>query len=532
MGYIFLCFLLQCLLLMKNIKTNRSNYMKKNNGIYIYPGFLCAMLFILMHPRPLYSLPPSLSAANGNETLRIGIANFPASLNPLYAVDETSQAVLNKVFDALFYFDGAGSLQNGLVLDYRRGNKDKEIILTLKKNIFFSNGRELDAGDVTATLERIRDPNFNSPYSPKLGFINRVEKVDKYTLKFTLNYLPAPWKCYLCIKILEDGEIAGADPAAFRSMILSGSGAYRIQQVSEPAKIILSLKDADKNPTMHRSIEYSVVSYTQLAPLKLINDEIDICELQPDHNETYGKIKEWRQKFIILKYKKFGYTYLVFNLKNVKLAREVRRIFYNLLVQGDFVDRFLNGKGERVFTPFLLLNGKTKGEKFPVQPLEKPLQLKILGNSESKVRKEFILFLQEELKPYNIHLSPIFLEYHTFLEYIKKSAYDMAVSGYMLDIDYDLKDIFYSDSYFNYAHFRSPEMDRLLDQGLLELDPVKREAVYLKAHGLWLEELPLIPLFNLYYYMGVSRKIKIPNTVSTLVGSESDFLIDIRQWTR
>lgn len=506
--------------------------MRKNNGIYIYLCFLSAVLFIFVHRVPLYSLLPSPTTADGKETLRIGIANFPASLNPLYAVDETSQAVLNKVFDALFYVDGAGKLQNGLVQDFRRGNSDKEIILSLKKNIFFSNGQELEAGDVITTLDRIKDSRFKSPYIAKLVFINRVEKVDKYMLKLILNYLPTPWKSYLCIKILNAGEIAGADPETSRSMIFSGTGAYRIQQVNEPSKIILSLKDADKKPSMFRSIEYIVVSYTQLAPLKLINDEIDICELQPDHNETYGNIKEWQQRFTILKYKKFGYTYLVFNLKNVKLDREVKRIFYNLLIHGDFMDRFLNDKGERVFSPFLLLNGKVKLEKFPVQPLAKPLQLKILGNSESKIRKEFILFLQEELKPYNIHLTPLFLEYHTFLEYIKKSAYDLAVSGYVLDIDYDLKDIFYSDAYFNYAHFNSPEMDRLLDQGLLELDPVKREAIYLKAHGLWLEELPLIPLFNLYYYMGVSRKIKIPGTVSTLVGSESDFLIDIRQWTR
>jgi ABC-type transport system substrate-binding protein len=75
-------------------------------------------------------------------------------------------------------------------------------------------------------------------------------------------------------------------------------------------------------------------------------------------------------------------------------------------------------------------------------------------------------------------------------------------------------------------------MDRLLDQGMLELDADKREAIYLKAHRIWLEELPIIPLFTLYYYMGVSRKIRIPGTVSTLVGSESDFLIDIRQWTK
>ncbi|HLP58005.1 MAG TPA: ABC transporter substrate-binding protein [Candidatus Deferrimicrobium sp.] len=500
--------------------------MNKSIMVFVLFGFL-SLVSLMYAPHSLYSLP-----SESKETLRIGISNFPASLHPFYAVDETSQGLLNKVFDSLYYFDGSGRLQDGLVENDCWGDNDNEIILTLKRGIFFANNHELEADDVIATLQRIKDPGFQSPYITKLDFINRVEKVGKYSLKLVLNYPLSPWKSYLCIKILDAGEMAATNPATFRDTILSGTGAYRIREVHEPAKIILSLNDAAKNPSLYRSLEYVVISYTQLAPLKLINHEIDICELQPDHKDGYNNIKRWQQEFTILEYKKFGYTYLVFNLKNIKLNRDVRRIFYNLLINGDFVDRFLNGKGERVVTPFLLLNNKVKPGKFLLQPLEKPLQLKILGNSESKLRKEFILFLREELQKYNIHLEPLFLEYHTFLDYIKKAAFDMAVSGYMLDIDYDMKDIFYSSSYFNYAHFTHPEMDRLLDKGLLEKDPAKREAIYLQAHDIWLEELPLIPLFNLYYYVGVSRQVKVPGTVSTLVGSESDFLIDIRQWIR
>jgi ABC-type transport system substrate-binding protein len=73
-------------------------------------------------------------------------------------------------------------------------------------------------------------------------------------------------------------------------------------------------------------------------------------------------------------------------------------------------------------------------------------------------------------------------------------------------------------------------MDRLLDLGLNQSDPVKLEAVYLDAHRVWLEELPLLPLFNLYYHVGVSRRIKVPENLDTLVGSEGDFLFDIRRW--
>ncbi len=499
--------------------------MNKNITAVALTGFLSLSLFIYA-PRLLYSSPAK------KESLRIGIHNFPASLNPFYAADEISQGILNKVFDSLFYFDGSGNIQDGLVQNVRMGDNNKEIILYLKKHIYFANGREFEAADVIATLQQIKDPRFQSPYSERLAFITRIEKMDKYALKLSLNYPMARWKSYLCIKILNAGEIAGVNPAGFRNAVLSGTGPYRIQEVHEPNKILLSLNDELRNPDMYRSLEYTVVSYTQLAPLKLLNDEIDICELQPEHREAYNHSKEWQTKFKILKYKKFGYTYLVFNTKNEKLNREVKRIFTNLLLGGDFMDYFLDGRGERVYTPFLLLNNKIKPQKFPVQPLTRPLHLKILGNSESKIRKEFILFLCGELAAYNIKLTPLYLEYHMFCDYLKKANFDIAVSGYLMDIDYDMKDILYSKSYFNYAQFKNADMDRLLDQGLLEMDPIKREAIYLQAHEIWLEGLPFIPLFNLYYYIGVSQRITLPGTISTLVSSESDFLIDIHQWKK
>lgn len=477
-------------------------------------------------------LPTFLYPSPAGETLRIGIQNFPTTVNPLYTMDEVSQSIVNKVFDSLFYFDGSGKLQNGLVERYRFRPGDKKITLKLKEKIFFSNGNELDARDVLATFERIKDPRFHSPYISKLKFINGLKKVDKYTLEILINDPPVTWEKNLAVKILNAEELAACEPGGFRHNVLSGTGAYRIVQVKEPSKIVLELNDSGETAaaSMYRTIEYRVVAYTQLAPLKLLNNELDICELQPIIKDTYVKRKEWQEKFTLLKYKKFGYTYLVFNLKNLELTPNVRKIFYNLLVCGDFLDRFLKGKGERLNTPFLLLNRKTAAGALAFHPLEKPLRLTLLCNTESKIRKEFVLFLKNQLKPFNIHISPLFLEYHTFLSRVKQSRFDMAVSGFLLDIGYDMKDIFHSDSYFNYAHFKHPGMDRLLESGLKEFDPIKREAIYLNAHRIWLEELPLIPLFSLYYYVGVSNRIKIPENVNTLVGAEGDFLFNIRQW--
>ena len=164
-------------------------------------------------------LTPYTYPAQKKETLKIGIHNFPASLNPLYAMDEVSQAIMNKVFDSLFYFDCSGKLQKGLVdkyhLDFNNKNKKITLTLMLKKNIFFSNGKEMDSDDVLATFKLIKDERFKSPYISKLKFINNIKKMDKSTLKMTLNYPLATWKNNLVLKILNADEFASIGPENF-----------------------------------------------------------------------------------------------------------------------------------------------------------------------------------------------------------------------------------------------------------------------------------------------------------------------------
>jgi peptide/nickel transport system substrate-binding protein len=510
-------------------------------------------LFILIITMSVDLFPGSASPA---ETLRIGINEFPAALNPVYASTETSQAIMNKIFNGLFYFDEKGNIQKELVekVHIKNNDNDKrtrtapktentvEIVIELKKNIFFADGKKLTADDVVATVELLQDRRFQYPYISNLQFIQRIEKLDRHRLKITMPYRFAPWQAYLTFKILNSHEIKNVSPESFRDMILSGTGPYKFKTIKKPTKIILELNHAGTTAghlasipgKMPRIIEYQVISYTHLAPLKLINNEIDICELQPENAAAYQQTdsKQWHQSFSLLRYKKFGYTYLVFNLRNSLITRNLRSLFYNLLLDGDFLSRFLKDRGEPVVSPFLLLNSKVKPVRLKAAPLETPIRLNILTNSESKLRKQLILFLREELKPFNIHLQPVFLEYHTFLEYLKKGQYDIGVSAFILDIDYDMTDIFSSDSYFNYAHFSCPGMDELLQQGLRELDPGKREEIYLKAHRLWLENLPLIPLFNLYYYVGVSRHIVIPARRVEIVGSVGDFLYNILEWRK
>jgi len=480
---------------------------------------LCAVIFL-----PLF-----LPAAEPR-VLRLGCFDFPSVLNPVYATSETAQGIMNKIHQALFYFDPAGGIRPELVDAVGWDEGQLLISLTLKKGIRFANGAALQTRDVVATIELLKDPLYEYPYLSDLAFIEKTVVVDPLNLRIKLKGKYAPWKNYLTFKILSAAEIRGLDPGKFRSRLPLGCGPYQIERVEEPRTIVLKENPYCLNRASFNQIVYSVLRDPQQGPLKLLNDELDAVDVQADDVQSYQQLPQWRKRFDLLRYRKFGYTYLVFNLKNSRSDLNLRRLFYNCLLASPFLDTFLKGAGEIVFSPFLYLSGKVPVKPLPAVSPSQRRRLRILANSESVLRKHLVLFLCEEMKVFNVELEPVFVEYQTFLKYLKQGNFDLAVSAFLLDMDWNLKDILSSSGYFNYAGFADAKMDALLESGLREMNEKKRRQIYLNAHECWLASLPLIPLFNLNYFMGVSRSLNIPAERFQTIGSTGDFFYNLLGW--
>ncbi|MCX6557932.1 MAG: ABC transporter substrate-binding protein [Candidatus Aminicenantes bacterium] len=480
---------------------------------------LCALVFL-----PLF-----LPAAEPR-VLRLGCFDFPSVLNPVYATSETAQAVMNKIHQALFYFDPAGEIRPELVADWQWDEGRLEISLTLKKGVRFANGAALRSQDVAATIELLKNPIYEYPYLSDLAFIEKIAVVDPWRMRIKLKEKFAPWKNYLTFKILSADDIGGCAPGAFRSRLPMGCGPFQIEKVNEPRAIVLKENPYYGNRGSFTHVVYSVLRDPQQGPLKLLNDELDAVDVQSDDVQSYHQLPEWRERFRLVRYKKFGYTYLVFNLKNPLIDLNFRRLFYNRLLASPFLDAFLKGAGEKVFSPFLYLSDSVRARPLPAAAPSQRRHLRILANSESTLRTQLVLFLCEEMKAFNVELEPVFVEYQTFLKYLKQGNFDLAVSAFLLDMDWNLKDILSSSGYFNYAGFVDAQMDALLESGLREMDEKKRRLIYLDAHERWLASLPFIPLFNLNYFMGVSKLLKIPAGRFQTIGSTGDFFYTLQDW--
>jgi peptide/nickel transport system substrate-binding protein len=465
-----------------------------------------------------------------SKVLRIGCLDFPAGLNPVYATSETAQGVMNKLHQALFYFDQAGKIRPELVDSVRWDEERLLISITLKKGICFSNGAAVQSRDVAATIVLLKNPLYEYPYLSDLHFIEKIAVLDPLNFRIKLKEKYAPWKNYLTFKILSADELLGLDPGEFRKRVPLGCGPYQVDAVEEPREIVLKENPFFAKGNSFKKIVYSLLGDPRQGPLKLLNDELAAVEIGADEVQSYGQLPQWRKSFSLEKYRKFGYTYLVFNLKNPLIDLNLRKMFYNCLYTSSFLSTFLKGAGEMVFSPFLYLNGNVSTKPLPAAAPSQRLRLRILANSESTLRKQLVLFLCEEMKAFNVELQPVFVEYQTFLKYLKQGNYDLAVSAFLLDMDWNMKDVLSSSGYFNYAGLADGEMDALLDAGLREMDEKKRRQIYLDAHECWLQSLPLIPLFSLNYFMGISKSIKTPADHFRMIGSTGDFFYNLQGW--
>lgn len=480
--------------------------------------------------RLLLLLPLLAGAAPGQPELRLACYDFPASFNPVYATGETAQAVANKGYQSLFRFDGQGRAVPELVDSYALGADGAAIELTLKPGARFADGSPLTSEDVAATVRLLRDPRFEYPYAADLDFLAGVGTTGPLGLRLRLRERYAPWKCYLTFKVLSARELRGAGPEAFRLSVPQGSGPYRLEKADPPRGFELARNPHWPGPLRFGRLRYDVLGEPRQAALKLLTGELDAAEVHGDDAAAYPRLKKWRRSFRLLPFRKFGYAYLAFNLRDPKLDLDLRRRFHNRLQATSFLDEFLQGRGDRVYSPFLFFGSEKKPRRLPVKAPGGSRRLRILTNSESSIRRELVLFLCQEMKPEGIDLKPEFLEYRMMLQRLKRGDFDLAVSAFLLDLDWNMKDVLASNGYFNYAGYSSREMDEALETGLREMDEGKRKQAYERAHERWRQDLPLLPLFSPNSYMGVSRALTPPRERFELIGSCGDFFYQLQGW--
>lgn len=469
------------------------------------------------------------------------------TLNPLLATDEVSISIADKVFSGLFTLDKNGNVVPDLVEEWKE--EGNSIFIKLKDQVLWHDGKNLSTDDVVFTINLMKDPSFEYPYICDIEFIKEIVKIDSKKARVVFFKKFAPYLLYLTFKILPSHL---KDICRKTDSIIPGTGPYRFKEIKYNQYLILQRFEKYFKGLPEIKFYKLVVNPDPLMnPLKLLKEEIHLGEIEHEVYRSLIKDRKFNSKVNFISYRKNSYTYLAFNLKNSLLNKEMRKAIAHSISREKIVRNLLSGAGEVVNSHIILKPwmvdcspykfnheiskkiirglGWNVGKKGIFEKNGISLKFVLVTNGESILRRYCAEIIKDELEKIGIEIEIRLLEYLSFLSALKNGNFDLAISGYLMDLDPNVWDLFGSKGVLNYAKFSKPYVDSLLIKGKEVIDTGKRFSIYREVQKILWDELPILPLFTPYYIMGASRKLNITEKPE-IVSSTSSFSSFIWKW--
>ena len=184
----------------------------------------------------------SPKTADGSlDPLLIGTISLEIDIDPVFADDRESDAVIDQISEGLFAYTLINrnlTIIPRLASNYGSWNFDNtEFTVPLRENVFFHNGHAFNATAVKNSFDRLNhlmDLNKTStedlyrPLNNEL-VINSIVVINEFTVKFVLNYSYAAFEALLCFgsSYIVDTSVMPADDILDPTSILIGTGPYK-----------------------------------------------------------------------------------------------------------------------------------------------------------------------------------------------------------------------------------------------------------------------------------------------------------------
>ncbi|MBY0121131.1 ABC transporter substrate-binding protein [Bacillus sp. S/N-304-OC-R1] len=131
--------------------------------------------------------------AGSGGTVTFGLPGDIVSLDPAFSYDFTTNPVVTQITEGLLKFDENGHLQPLLAESWE--NPDPHTyIYKLRQDVKFSDGTPMTVDDVIFSMERVKEPSTASYVGWMYANVDKIEKVDDWTIKVTLSQPDTLWR--------------------------------------------------------------------------------------------------------------------------------------------------------------------------------------------------------------------------------------------------------------------------------------------------------------------------------------------------
>jgi oligopeptide transport system substrate-binding protein len=488
------------------------------------------------------------AVAQAEMVLHRGNGAEPETMDPQKSTGVTEANIQYEIFEGLTTYTPDGQVTPGVAKSWDISDDGKTYTFHLRDSKW-SNGDPVTAADFVYSFQRLVDPAIAADYAPiadpivnaeairkgeekdlgKLG----VKAVDDKTFEVTLSK-PAPY----FLGLIRHNTFLPVNKAVVEKFgqdwtkpgNIVGNGAFTMQEWTPQASMTLV-----KNPNYYDAANVKLDKIVYY-PTEDISEEFKrfrAGELQITYEVPSDQVK-WIEENMKDEYEAKPYLgtyyYVVNTTREAGAKKEVREalalaidreIIADKVTQGsflpayswvppgtpDYTTQYLSFKdmpmGERLTKAKELMKAAGYGP-------DNPLKIEILYNT-SENHKKIAIAVQNMWKSIGVDATLNNQEWQVYLDTRDNKAFDVARAAWIGDYadPVTFLDLFLSDAGpRNDAGYNNADFDKLVKDSFNIADPKARMADLEKAEGIFLADLPIIPILHYKTKHMVSKKVQ------------------------
>lgn len=489
----------------------------------------------------------------------------PRFVNPILAGSNDIDVDLSSlIYSSLFAFDRDLNLVNELATGYEVSADNRQYTVKLRQDVQWHDGKPFTADDVVFTIRSIQTPDYASPLTNAFQGVE-IEKVDDFTVRFTLKQAYAPFLTSLTVGIVPQHVWESIEPknASLAEQVLKpvGTGPFKFSEIATQRKtgevtnfnLVRNDSYFGQRPYLDE-IDFVFFPTQDEAISALLAGRVDGLSFLPLQLRNRTDRRSLTMHRLLLP----QYVGLFFNQqRNERLADAgIRNALALALDRPAIVKEALQDEGEPLHLPIprglIAFNEElpppTYDPEAAKQNLEEggwrdsdgdgirdkdgqPLRLKITTTDLPEYVRTAEL-VKEQWKKIGVETDIESFGVGTVQQtVIRPRDYDILLFGEILTAD-DPFPFWHSTQSrspgLNFSLFKNDEVDKLLESARTTLDTGERQIKYREFQGKILDLKPALILYRPYYLFVQKRTVRgaEPNFAARV----SDRFNDIENW--
>jgi peptide/nickel transport system substrate-binding protein len=453
--------------------------------------------------------------------LRVGVSSNLNTLDPPKMKIGEEYVFNYLVFNALTQIGPDMKVKPDLAERWESSADLKTWTFNLRKGVKFHHGRELDAEDVIATLNRILDKATGSPARVNLAVIKEITAVDKHTVRFTLNI---PYSGFAEVMADRITKITPRDRIEQLATAPSGTGPFKFKEFV-PGDHLTVVKNPDyweKGAPLLDEVVLRIIPESAALTTALEAGSIDLIYLAP--LEAIEKLKT-NPGLVVDSVPSSSWDAVVMRcdippFNNVKLRQAVAAVSDKAAL----TSLALFGQGTPTLTaippshPFFnreLPIGKpdaTLGKKLMAEAgFPNGLDIKLFIPAGRPARERVGIAMREMVKPLGLRVDLQRVPWDKFVADIEGKA-EFNVDGFFSrpTIDTAVYPWYHSTGSWNAItwHYANPRVDQILDQARSTASEDEQRRLYQEFQAIVEREVPGIVPYNVNHVNAYRKAVQ------------------------